>query len=113
MLDIGKVTERYLRCTDICIEAYAQAHATASINTLRAIELYHASHQTFQVLCDRQEARLYNASEGAEREACAQSWVNAHLERKIFLRIELLLVTVREQAAIATATSGSEPSQRR
>ncbi len=103
MLDIGKVIERYLRCTDVCIEAYAQA---ATISIAKAVKSYDASHQAFQTLCDRQEDRLFNAS-GAERVACAQSWVNEHLERKVFLRMELLLVTVRDQAAAATATSGS------
>ncbi len=104
MLDVGKVIERYLRCTDVTIEAYAQADASAVSNAVKA---YNASGRTFHTLWERQEARLSSISDGAEREACAQSWVDAHLERKIFLRMELLLVTVRQQAAVATATSGS------
>lgn len=113
MLGIGKVIERYLRCAEVCVDAFAQTGACANSNVLRAISSYNASRQVFQILCGRQEARLATAAEGAEREACARTWVQEYLERKLFLRLELLLVTVREQAAVATATSSRRLPGRR
>ncbi len=51
-----------------------------------------------------QEGRV---SKQARDLACAKTWINAFIELKLALRIELMLATVREQAEAATSGAGT------
>ncbi len=107
MLDIGKLVERLLRSTEEVLEAHSDRNASsASTRRSRADTAFSDSLGVVYTAVSRLETRLRNAPDAAGKAACARAWLEPHLERKLFLRLEVLLNLVRDQAGAALATAG-------
>lgn len=99
--DIGKSFERLLRCTNNALGA------SAGPQTKYPGYAYYESFRATNDIWQRLDARMSQAADDQEKAACAKAWLSAHLERKLFFRVELLLITIRERADVATCSSES------
>ncbi len=92
--DIGKSFERLMRCTNNLCE-------TAEPNTKGAGHAYAESFRSANESWQRLEVVMQKATDNAP----ARAWLSAHLERKLFFRLEMLFITIRENAEVATGSS--------
>lgn len=96
--DLGKSFERLIRCTNSKLDANSLKHTSGA--TLAYDECIRSAYDIWE----RLEAQVKQATEKA---APARAWLSAHLERKLFLRLEMLLITIRERAEVAICSSAS------
>lgn len=101
MGDIGKSFERLMRCANnlMAIDGNTEPNIKGASHAYN--ESLRAVHESFQ----RIEARMNAATDDAGRHAPARAWLSAHLERKLFFRLEMLFITIRENAEVATGSS--------
>lgn len=100
---MGKPLERFLQCTDEVIEAYISSETDTKLTQAR--HAYNDSLELVNAAWSRLETQLVSASGRAQKAACAKAWIDAYNERKLFLRIESLLITIRDEATTAASTS--------
>lgn len=105
MADIGKAIERYLNCTDEVIQVTRNSSPAEYEPRRKAIIAFNDSMLKVQALGTRLESRLNGTSDSAEKAACANAWISAHGERKLYLQMEVMFMVVRDQAAAALSTS--------
>ncbi len=99
--DVGKSFER--RCTNNGLE---QDRVIAGPQKKHPGYAFYESFRATNDIWQRLDARMSKGSND-EKAACARAWLSAHLERKLFFRVELLLITVRERADTAACSSES------
>ncbi len=103
---IVKSIERLLRSVDDFCGAL-QSGAPPANRGPDSFDSYRKNFTALEVNWSRLESQKGNKDAGqAGGLACAKTWINAFLELKLALRIELLLAAVREQAAVATSGAG-------
>lgn len=96
---VGKSIERVLQSADDVLEP-----TSWNSGRLNPLDAFNKSLQAFVVNWHR--ALSSKASSKDAELACAKTWINAFFEIKLALRIEILLINVREK--VAAATSGGE-----
>ncbi len=100
--DLGKSFERLMRCTDNAL----QTGTDAGPQRQTANHAYHKCLRTTNEIWKRLEVRVHQAT-GHEKASPARAWLDTHLERKLFFRMEILLITVRDNAEVAACSTAS------
>lgn len=107
MADIGKAVERYLNCADKVIEVTRNSSLAEYETRKNAVISFNDSSRKLRALWARQESQLDGTSDSAGKAACANAWISAHVERKLYIQMEMMLMVVRDQAAVATSPTGT------
>ncbi len=105
MADVGKAIERLLKCVDEAVEASQNRIVVGNAQYNKAITAYKDSMSKVETLWSRLQSRLSDSAPTAEKAACANAWIRAHVDRKLHIHLEMMFIVVRDQAAAATATS--------
>ncbi len=112
MANVGNAAEQLMRCTDELIEALPQDSTTATDSRITTFtSAFDDRLKAVETLWERSQLRRNAAAGDAERNACARAWITPYVDRKLFHRIEVLLVTARGQVAVATDESSPAASR--
>ncbi len=105
MEDVGKALERFVRSTEEVIEATRQKGSAASDGREAKVgDAYRDSLKALHKTWERLDTWLQHAP-NEEKANRATAWIKAHIDRKLFHKIDLLLVTVLEHVEAAVSTS--------
>ncbi len=106
MADVGGAAERLLRCTDELIEALRRDSTIATDSRNATVtNAFDDSLKAVQTLWERSQPKRNAAAGHSERNAFARAWITPYVDRKLFPRMEVLLVTAKGQVAVATDES--------
>lgn len=102
---LGKGIERWLRCTERVVQEHVSGSVSASHTELLSML------QMVEKTGDLVRKDIMRPVGQPQRASSSKAWLEAYLKVNAFKKIEALLSTVPQQAAVAASTSNSREAR--